>query len=66
MNGKTIRWITNLLLCIGTGFMVTGATTLIIGEAIDADTLRSGATMAAVSFFVIVASYVVAMLEEEV
>lgn len=66
MNGKTIRWITNLLLCIGTGFMVTGATTLIIGEAIKADTIRAGAAMAAISFFVIVVSYVVAMLEEEV
>ncbi|NWC96093.1 MULTISPECIES: hypothetical protein [unclassified Pseudomonas] len=66
MNGKTIRWITNLLLCIGTGFMITGFTTLIIGEAIDADTIRTGATMSVVSFFVIIASYVVAMLEEEV
>ncbi|HDS1057853.1 MULTISPECIES: hypothetical protein [Pseudomonas] len=65
MNDKTIRWITNLLLCIGTGFMVTGATTLVIGEAVDADTLRAGVTMCAVSFFVIAASYVVAMLEEE-
>lgn len=46
--------------------MVAGATTLIIGNAIDADTLRAGAVMAAVSFFVIVASYVVAMHEEEI
>lgn len=65
MNNKTIRWITNLLLCIGTGFMVTGAATLVIGEVVDADTVRTGATMSAISFFVIVASYVVAMLEEE-
>lgn len=66
MNGKTIRWLTNLLLCIGTGFMVAGATALVIGEVIDADTLRTGATMACLSFFVIVISYVVAMHEEEI
>lgn len=66
MNSKTIRWITNLLLCIGTGFMVTGATTLIIGDALNADTVRAGATMVSVSFFIVVGSYVVAMLEEEV
>ncbi|CAK9889191.1 hypothetical protein [Pseudomonas fluorescens] len=65
MNNKTIRWITNLLLCIGTGFLVTGATTLILGTALDADTVRAGATMCSISFFVVVASYVVAMLEEE-
>ncbi|MBV7571817.1 hypothetical protein KW846_03805 [Pseudomonas sp. PDM32] len=65
MNNKTIRWLTNLLLSIGTGFMVTGAAALVIGDIIDADTIRTGATMSAISFFVIVASYLVAMLEEE-
>ena len=65
MNNKTIRWITNLLLCIGTGFMVTGLATLVIGGALSADTIITGATMVAGSFFVIVASYVVAMMEKE-
>ena len=46
--------------------MVAGATALVIGEVIDADTLRTGATMACLSFFVIVISYVVAMHEEEI
>ena len=41
MNGKTIRWATNLLLCVGTGFMVTGTTTLLIAGAADANTLES-------------------------
>ncbi|MFA7944409.1 hypothetical protein ACEK06_18335 [Pseudomonas brenneri] len=66
MNGKTIRWATNLLLCVGTGFMVTGTTTLLIAGAADANTLRASATMAIVSFFVIIVSYVVAILEGDV
>lgn len=65
MNNKTIRWITNLLLCIGTGFMVTGLATLVIGGAISADTIVAGATMIAGSVFVIAVSYVIAMLEKE-
>ncbi|MBV4457530.1 MULTISPECIES: hypothetical protein [Pseudomonas] len=65
MNNKTIRWMTNLLLCIGTGFMVTGAAALLIGDVVEAEEVRTGASMAVVSFFVIVASYVVAVLEED-
>lgn len=65
MNNKTIRWITNLLLSIGTGFLVTGMAALVIGDTLNADTIRTGATMVAVSFFVVVISYVVAMLEVE-
>lgn len=45
--------------------MVTGAATLVIGDVINAATVRTGATMSAISFFIIVGSYVVAMLEEE-
>ncbi|MFJ2713916.1 hypothetical protein ACIOZM_24030 [Pseudomonas sp. NPDC087346] len=65
MNNSTIRWITNLMMSIGTGFMVTGAAAFVIGDTRDADTIRISAAMIASSFFVIAASFTVAVHEEK-
>ena len=65
MDNKTIRWITNLLLCVGTGFMVTGASILAVGELDKAGNIVNGATMLVCSAFVVALSYLVAMQEVE-
>jgi len=65
MDNKTIRWITNVLLCVGTGFMVTGASILAVGDLNSASTIVNGATMLVSSTFVVALSYLVAMQEVE-
>ncbi|MBV4475121.1 hypothetical protein N8H74_23335 [Pseudomonas sp. B2M1-30] len=65
MNNKTIRWTTNLMMGMGTGFMVTGAAAFVIGNVSDADTIRTSAAMTVSSFFVIAASFAVALLEDK-
>jgi hypothetical protein len=65
MNNKSIRWITSLMMGIGTGFMVTGGASLVIGDGSDANTIRASAAMAVSSFFVLLASYAVALFEEK-
>jgi hypothetical protein len=42
---------------------VTGIAALLIGDLTDVDTIRAGAWMASTSFFVIVTSFGVAMME---
>ncbi len=63
MNNLTIRWLTNFTMGVGTGFLVTGIAALLIGDLTDVDTIRAGAWMASTSFFVIVTSFGVAMME---
>lgn len=65
MKNKSIRWATNLMMGIGSGFMVTGAASLVIGDGDDADAIRSSAVMAVMSFFVILASFAVALFEDK-
>lgn len=65
MDNKTIRWITNLLLCLGTGFMVTGASILAVGDLDKASTILYGAMMLVCNVFVVALSYLVAMQEVE-
>lgn len=65
MKGKTIRWITNLLLCVGTGFMVTGASILAVGDLDKAVTILNASTMLVSSVIVVILSYLVAMQEVE-
>lgn len=65
MNNKTVRWLTNLLLCIGTGFMVTGMAAMMLSGTGGADTWTKGAWITAGSLIVIVLSYVAAMQEKE-
>lgn len=63
MDNKTVQWITNLLLCVGTGFMVTAASVLTLGDLGKADTILYSATMLVCSFVVVVVSYLIAMQE---
>lgn len=65
MKNKSIRWAASLMMGIGTGFMVTGATSLVIGDGDDADAIRSSAVMAVTSFFVILASFAVSLFEDK-
>lgn len=61
MNDKTINWLAGLFIGLGSGFMVTGLAALILGDQSKPLTYTTGAAMFAVSFFLIVASYVAAM-----
>jgi len=54
MNNLTIRWLTNFMIGVGTGFLVTGIAALLIGDLTDVDTIRASVWMASTSFFVIV------------
>jgi hypothetical protein len=65
MKNKSIRWAASLMMGIGTGFMVTGAASLVIGDGDDADAIRSSAVMAVTSFFVILASFAVSLFEDK-
>ncbi|CAI8955266.1 hypothetical protein EMIT0P2_60015 [Pseudomonas sp. IT-P2] len=47
----------------GDWILVTGIAALLIGDLTDVDTIRAGAWMASTSFFVIVTSFGVAMME---
>ncbi|QTD31688.1 hypothetical protein [Pseudomonas fluorescens] len=51
MNNLTIRWLTNFMIGVGTGFLVTGFAALLIGDLTDVDTIRAGALMATSSIF---------------
>lgn len=63
MDNRTFRWITNLLLCVDTGFMVTAASVLTLGDHGRADTILYSATMLVCSVIVVVVSYLIAMQE---
>jgi hypothetical protein len=65
MNNLTIRWLTNFMIGVGTGFLVTGFAALLIGDLTDVDTIRAGALMATSSIFLIATSFAVAMLEDK-
>ncbi|MBK5374350.1 hypothetical protein JFT81_06840 [Pseudomonas sp. TH43] len=65
MNNNSIRWTSNFMMGIGTGFMVTGAASLVIGQWSDAHTIRTSAAMAVSSFFILFASFGMALLEDK-